>query len=105
MSRKSEKLVLNAFIYPGGHHEAAWRHPDSEPHRVTDIKLYQDIARKAEAAKLDAIFFADAPVLDANIRYAARHRLEPITMLAALAAVTEKDRLHRHGVHYLLRAV
>ncbi|WP_313607434.1 LLM class flavin-dependent oxidoreductase, partial [Rhizobium sp.] len=90
MSRKSEKLVLNAFIYPGGHHEAAWRHPESEPLRVTDIRLYQDIARKAEAAKLDAIFFADAPVLDANIRYAARHRLEPITMLAALAAVTEK---------------
>lgn len=56
MSRKSEKLVLNAFIYPGGHHEAAWRHPESEPLRVTDIKLYQDIARKAEAAKLDAIF-------------------------------------------------
>ncbi|MDQ1219763.1 LLM class flavin-dependent oxidoreductase [Rhizobium rhizogenes] len=90
MSRKSEKLVLNAFIYPGGHHEAAWRHPESEPLRVTDIRLYQDIALKAEAAKLDAIFFADAPVLDANIRYAARHRLEPITMLAALAAVTEK---------------
>lgn len=90
MSRKSEKLVLNAFIYPGGHHEAAWRHPESEPHRVTDIKLYQHIAKRAEAAKLDAIFFADAPVLDSNIRYSAKHRLEPITMLAALAAVTEK---------------
>lgn len=90
MARSSEKLVLNAFIYPGGHHEAAWRHPQSEPHRVTDIRLYQDIARRAEAAKLDAIFFADAPVLDGNIRYSAKHRLEPITMLAALAAVTEK---------------
>lgn len=90
MSSISEKLVLNAFIYPCGHHEAAWRHPQSEPHRVTDITLYQEIARRAEAAKLDAIFFADAPVLDSNIRYAARHRLEPITMLAALAAVTEK---------------
>ncbi|UXS03574.1 LLM class flavin-dependent oxidoreductase [Agrobacterium tumefaciens] len=90
MARSSEKLVLNAFVYPGGHHEAAWRHPQSEPHRVTDIRLYQDIARRAEAAKLDAIFFADAPVLDGNIRYSAKHRLEPITMLAALAAVTEK---------------
>lgn len=90
MSRKADKLVLNAFIYPGGHHEAAWRYKDSEPERVTDIRLYQDIARRAEAAKLDALFFADAPVLDANIRYAARHRLEPITTFAALSAVTER---------------
>lgn len=90
MTAKSEKLVLNAFLFPGGHHEAAWRYKGSEPHRVTDIRLYQDLARRAEAAKLDAIFFADAPVLDANIRYAARHRLEPLTTITALAAVTEK---------------
>ncbi|MDO1583827.1 LLM class flavin-dependent oxidoreductase [Rhizobium oryzicola] len=90
MTVPSRSLVLNAFIYPAGHHEAAWRYPDSEPHRVTDIKLYQEIAQKAEAAKLDAIFFADAPVLDENIRYAARHRLEPITAITALAAVTER---------------
>lgn len=90
MTGKSEKLVLNAFLFPGGHHEAAWRYKGSEPHRVTDIRLYQDLARRAEAAKLDAIFFADAPVLDANIRYAARHRLEPLTTIMALAAVTEK---------------
>ncbi|MGF9567222.1 LLM class flavin-dependent oxidoreductase [Neorhizobium sp. BT27B] len=90
MSRNSEKLVLNAFIYPGGHHEAAWRYKDSEPERVTDIRLYQEIAKRAEAAKLDALFFADAPALDGNIRYSARHRLEPITTFAALAAVTEK---------------
>ncbi|RWX81364.1 LLM class flavin-dependent oxidoreductase [Neorhizobium lilium] len=90
MSRRPDKLVLNAFIYPGGHHEAAWRYSESEPHRIADISLYQEIARRAEAAKLDALFFADAPVLDANIRFSARHRLEPITTFAALAAVTEK---------------
>ncbi|GAA3100459.1 hypothetical protein GCM10010464_74910 [Pseudonocardia yunnanensis] len=25
----TRQLHLNLFIYPGGHHEAAWRHPDS----------------------------------------------------------------------------
>lgn len=90
MTVPSRSLVLNAFIYPAGHHEAAWRYPASEPHRVTDIRLYQEIAKRAEAAKFDAIFFADAPVLDENIRYAARHRLEPITAITALAAVTER---------------
>lgn len=90
MSKPTEQLVLNAFIYPAGHHEAAWRYRDSEPDRVSDITLYQEIARRAEAAKLDALFFADAPVLDPNIRYSARHRLEPITTFAALAAATER---------------
>jgi FMN-dependent oxidoreductase (nitrilotriacetate monooxygenase family) len=90
MSRQNEQLVLNAFIYPGGHHEAAWRFRESDPERVSDITLYQEIARRAEAAKLDALFFADAPMLDPNIRYSARHRLEPITTFAALTAVTKR---------------
>ena len=48
-------LHLNLFIYPGGHHEAAWRHPDSAPERVLDISYYQDLAGKAEAARFDAV--------------------------------------------------
>lgn len=86
----TRQLNLNLFIYPGGHHEAAWRYPGSQPERLSDIGYYQDLARKAEAAKLDAIFFADAPALPESIRYASRHRLEPLTALAAIAAVTER---------------
>ncbi len=87
---ETRQLTLNLFVYPGGHHEAAWRHPASEPERITDITYYQDLARKAEAAKFDALFFADGPSLADNIRYASRFRLEPLTTIAALAAVTEK---------------
>jgi FMN-dependent oxidoreductase (nitrilotriacetate monooxygenase family) len=83
-------LHLNLFIYPGGHHEAAWRHPDSAPERVLDIGYYQDLARAAEAAKFDAVFFADGPALADNIRYASRFRLEPFTWMSAIAAVTER---------------
>ena len=83
-------LHLNLFIYPGGHHEAAWRHPDSAPERVLDIGYYQDLARVAEAAKFDAVFFADGPALADNIRYASRFRLEPFTWMSAIAAVTER---------------
>lgn len=83
-------LHLNLFIYPGGHHEAAWRYRDSAPERVLDIGYYQDLARKAEAAKLDAVFFADGPALADNIRYASRFRLEPLTWMSAIAAVTER---------------
>jgi FMN-dependent oxidoreductase (nitrilotriacetate monooxygenase family) len=84
------QLNLNLFIYPGGHHEAAWRYKDSEPERVLDISFYQDLARRAEAAKFDAVFFADGPALADNIRHASRFRLEPLTWLSAIAAVTSR---------------
>ncbi|WP_435171035.1 LLM class flavin-dependent oxidoreductase [Falsirhodobacter sp. 1013] len=45
-------------------------------------------AKQAEAAKFDAAFFADGPALADNIRYSSRFRLEPLTTIAALAAVS-----------------
>ncbi|MEZ2410354.1 LLM class flavin-dependent oxidoreductase [Bosea sp. RCC_152_1] len=90
MSANARQLTLNLFIYPGGHHEAAWRYPASEPKRVLDITYYQELARRAEAAKFDAIFFADGPSLPENVRYSSRVRFEPLTWLSAIAAVTER---------------
>ncbi|MGX9147265.1 LLM class flavin-dependent oxidoreductase [Mesorhizobium sp. 128a] len=90
MPAKSRQLNLNLFIYPGGHHEAGWRYKDSAPDRVLDIAYYQELAKKAEASKFDALFFADGPALADNIRYASRFRLEPLTWISALAAVTER---------------
>ena len=83
-------LHLNLFIYPDGHHEAAWRHPDSQTERILDMGYYQSLARQAEAARFDAVFFADGPSLAENIRYAARFRLEPITLMTAIVAATER---------------
>jgi FMN-dependent oxidoreductase (nitrilotriacetate monooxygenase family) len=84
------QLSLNLFIYPGGHHEAAWRYKDSAASRILDVSYYQELAQRAEASKFDAIFFADGPALADNVRYAQRFRLEPITWLAAIAAVTQR---------------
>ncbi len=82
------QLSLNAFIYPSGHHEAAWRHPDSRPDRIYDVTYYQEIGRTAEAAKLDAVFFADGPALRTDVRHNAAPGLEPITLLTAIASAT-----------------
>ncbi|GAB4064557.1 LLM class flavin-dependent oxidoreductase [Ancylobacter sonchi] len=87
MSQRRQ-LSLNLFVYPGGHHEAAWRYKGTDIARLNDIAYYQDLARRAEAATIDSLFFADGPVLADNIRYAARYRVEPITWLAAIGAVT-----------------
>ncbi|WP_454697486.1 LLM class flavin-dependent oxidoreductase [Arthrobacter humicola] len=84
------QLKLNLFIYPGGHHEAAWRHPKSRPDRLLDIRFYQELAQRAEAAKLDAVFYADGPALESNVQYATRFRIEPFTWLSAIAVATEK---------------
>jgi FMN-dependent oxidoreductase (nitrilotriacetate monooxygenase family) len=84
------QLKLNLFIYPGGHHEAAWRHPNSHTDRLLDIRFYQELAQRAEAAKLDAVFYADGPALENNVQYASRFRIEPFTWLSAIAVATER---------------
>ncbi|MFI7611467.1 LLM class flavin-dependent oxidoreductase [Nonomuraea terrae] len=84
------QLNLNLFVYPAGHHEAAWRFRGAEPHRVLDITYYQELARRAEEATFDAVFFADGPSLPDNVRYASRFRLEPFTWLSALAMATSR---------------
>src|SRR4051794_41218899 len=84
------QLHLNLFFHSRGHHEASWRHPDSSPLPLTDISYYQDLARKAEAAKFDSIFLADQLALGEDAAQAARTWLEPITVLAALAVSTSR---------------
>jgi FMN-dependent oxidoreductase (nitrilotriacetate monooxygenase family) len=86
----ARELHLNAFIHPAGHHEAAWRHPSTTPERVFDADYFQGIARSAEAAAFDAVFFADVPALTSNVEHNATGTFEPITLLASLAAVTSR---------------
>src|SRR5579862_2888247 len=82
------QLHLNLFIHSRGHHEAAWRHPATSPLALTDIRYYQDLAQRAEAARFDSIFFADQLALAEDVGQAARAWLEPVTLLAALAVST-----------------
>jgi FMN-dependent oxidoreductase (nitrilotriacetate monooxygenase family) len=84
------QLHLNLFIHGRGHHEAAWRHPGSSPLALTDIRYYQDLAQRAEAALFDSIFLADQLALGDDVAQAARTWLEPITVLAALSVSTRR---------------
>ena len=82
------QLHLNLFMHSRGHHEAAWRHPDSSPLALTDIRYYQDLAGRAEAALFNSVFLADQLALAEDVGQAARAWLEPITVLAALGVST-----------------
>ena len=86
----TRQLSLNAFLHDAGHHEAAWRHPDSAAERLYDVGFYQDLARRAEAAKLDAVFLADVPAMMTETSHRPNGHFEPVTLLTALAGVTER---------------
>jgi FMN-dependent oxidoreductase (nitrilotriacetate monooxygenase family) len=84
------QLHLNLFIHSRGHHEASWRHKGSSPLALTDIRYYQDLARRAENGLFDSIFLADQLALGEDAAQAARTWLEPVTVLAAVAVATSR---------------
>ena len=55
----SEYAIWAAFLWPGGHHHAAWRLPDSTGDDLHSIENYRRMARAAERAKLDVVFLGD----------------------------------------------
>src|ERR1700726_475275 len=84
------QLHLNLFIHSRGHHEASWRHPAASRLPLTNIRYYQDLAQRAEAALFDSIFLADQPALGGDVAQAPLAWLEPITVLAAIAVATSR---------------
>lgn len=84
------QLHLNAFLRNIGQHEAAWRLPESNVGAVSDIGHYQRLAQIAEKGKLDAIFFADHPVLKDRAQDRPWDSLDPFTLIAALSGVTRR---------------
>ncbi|MBJ9975068.1 LLM class flavin-dependent oxidoreductase [Pseudomonas sp. S75] len=94
MTRRTDQLKLGAFLANSGHHVAAWRHPLAQADASLDFDHFKSIARSAERGKFDALFVADVVALwghhlDALSRTARAEHFEPLTLMAALAAVTD----------------
>lgn len=93
---QQRQMKLGAFMYPGGHHVAAWRHPDVSAQATTDFSYRVKFAQLAERAKFDLIFLADGVgVLESRLDALSRvdewsNGFEPITLLSALSTVTER---------------
>src|SRR5439155_27377588 len=58
--------------------------------RIYDADYFHQIARTAEDAAFDAVFFADSPALTSTVAHKAVGGLEPITLLASIAAATSR---------------
>ena len=95
MRQPGEKLRLGAFFNPTGHHVASWRHPQAQADAGVNFEHFVEITRTAERGKMDMIFLADnVSVRDAHPDALARSaqyiaNFEPITLIAALAAMTK----------------
>jgi FMN-dependent oxidoreductase (nitrilotriacetate monooxygenase family) len=96
MDRRNEQMKLGVFLMTAGHHIGAWRHPDT--HVGNHFSDFAAIAQKAEAAKLDMLFFADTlssrlsdiKAASRGATHFAAQMFEPLTLLSALAAVTKQ---------------
>src|SRR5258705_2451334 len=84
------QLHLNLFFHNRGNRESSCRNPASSPLPLTDIRYYQDLAQRAEAALFDSVFLADQLALGGDVAQAPRTWLEPITVLAATAVATSR---------------
>jgi FMN-dependent oxidoreductase (nitrilotriacetate monooxygenase family) len=81
------QLHLGVFTLATGHHADGWRMPGALT-RADDFPALLSIARIAERAKLDFVFFADAPSSAPEGPPGFMLNLEPMTLLAALAVCT-----------------
>lgn len=92
MSRKHMNLAA-FFFNPHGDYRVAWRHPRAPGKEFLDFEYYRRLASSAEAAKIDAVFIADHlgiwNGLGSGVAHYANPRLEPLSLVAALSAVTK----------------
>lgn len=86
----TSRMHININILNSGVFGGAWRLPGTDPLAAYGIEHYTSIARKCEAAALDAVFLADGPVIEPIIRHRPGNNLEPTTVMARIAAQTER---------------
>jgi alkanesulfonate monooxygenase SsuD/methylene tetrahydromethanopterin reductase-like flavin-dependent oxidoreductase (luciferase family) len=73
VASSGRQLHFNAFLMSCGHHEAAWRLPESDPSASLDVSYWTNLARIAERGTFDSVFLADGPALWGHARF----RLQP----------------------------
>lgn len=92
MVNHKRQMNLGAFFMIPGHHVASWRHPESKTNEILSFELYRKLAQTAERGKFDMIFFADGYAVHdrdgAGIEQTVNVRPDPLTLLSALAVVT-----------------
>ncbi|HEX5658996.1 MAG TPA: LLM class flavin-dependent oxidoreductase, partial [Polyangiales bacterium] len=82
------QLKLGAILAGVGSSQNDWRHPDLPGDASVNIHWFIENARKAEAAKFDLVFIVDSPYITPDTAPHFLNRLEPLTLLSAVAGAT-----------------
>ena len=88
MTSNSRHLKLGAILEGVGSDHATWRDPSVPGDASIDFRWYLNNARLAEQAKFDLVFIVDSPFTGPDSAPHFLNRLEPLTLLAALAMAT-----------------
>jgi len=86
----TRRLHLGAILEGVGADHASWQDPDLPGDASIDIDWYIENARAAEAAKFDLVFIVDSPFIMPDTAPHFLNRLEPLTLLSAVAASTSR---------------
>jgi FMN-dependent oxidoreductase (nitrilotriacetate monooxygenase family) len=84
------QLRLGAILSGVGTTQNGWREPELAGDASIDIDWYRENARKAEAAKFDLVFIVDSPYITPDSAPHFLNRLEPLTLLSAVAGSTSR---------------
>lgn len=87
MSQKH--IRLGTILHGANGNMSAWRHPDAVVDASINFEFAKDIAQQAEQAKFDFVFVADGLYINEKSIPHFLNRFEPITLLSALASVTQ----------------
>ncbi|MFT8656715.1 MAG: NtaA/DmoA family FMN-dependent monooxygenase [Acetobacter papayae] len=86
---QKRKIRLGFILHGVGRTWDDWRHPDRDVRASTSFALYRKQAQLAEKGKFDFLFVADSLSINEKSSPHYLNRFEPLTILSALAAVTE----------------
>ena len=86
----ARQLHLGAILEGVGADHQSWLDPDLPGDASIDIDWYIANARAAEAAKFDLVFIVDSPFITPDTAPHFLNRLEPLTLLSAIAASTSR---------------
>jgi FMN-dependent oxidoreductase (nitrilotriacetate monooxygenase family) len=90
MTDQPRELKQGAILEGVGADHATWRDPDMAGDASIDIDWYIENARLAEGAKFDLVFIVDSPFITPDTAPHFLNRLEPLTLLSAIAVSTKK---------------
>jgi len=89
MTKRTLKLGLVPMGAGGPGHGNRWLDPNIPADASVNIDWFIDAVKQAEAAKFDFVFIVDSQFITADSPPHYLNRLEPLTLLSALAVVTK----------------